>query len=68
MPFRRRERWAWWALALGTALWFVLDTGISAGHGVGINVAINLTVLVLIGVPLAATRVVASKRDRPGST
>ena len=53
--FARGERWAWWALALGTALWFVLDTGVSVGHGVWPNVTINGGVAVLVAVPLLAT-------------
>jgi hypothetical protein len=54
--FGRHERWAWWALAAGTGTWFVLDTGISLAHGVAFNVAINILVFVVVGVPLVATR------------
>ena len=56
------ERWAWWAVALGTGLWFVLDTGVSLAHGVGFNVAVNLVVLVLLAVPLIGTRRAAGVR------
>ncbi len=52
----RGESWAWQALAFGTGLWFVLDTTVSAAHGVWVNVAINAVVLALVAVPLAATR------------
>ena len=52
----RREPWAWHALAIGTVLWFVLDTGVSLVHGVMANVAINAVILVLVAVPLGATR------------
>jgi hypothetical protein len=51
-----REAWAWRALALATGTWFVLDTGISLLHGVGMNVAFNVVVLALVAVPLLATR------------
>lgn len=54
--FGRAEPWAWRALALGTGLWFVLDTSVSAVHGVGANVVINVVVLAVVAVPLAATR------------
>lgn len=54
--FRRREAWAWHAIALGTALWFVLDTGRSLAHGVTFNVAVNIFVLLAVAVPLLSTR------------
>ncbi len=54
--FRRREAWAWHAIAAGTALWFVLDTGLSLAHGVTFNVAFNLAVLLAVAVPLLSTR------------
>jgi hypothetical protein len=57
--FARGERWAWWALAAGTFLWFVLDTAVSLAHGVGFNVAFNIAVLVMIGTPLLAMRSLA---------
>ena len=60
--FGRPERWAWWALAVGTGLWFVLDTVISIMHGVWFNVAINVVVSALVAVPLVATRSAANPR------
>lgn len=54
--FARREAWAWHAIALGTAFWFVLDTGISLAHGVVVNAAFNVVVVALVAVPLAGTR------------
>ena len=50
------QRWAWWALAASIDLWYVLDTSISAYHGVWINVALNTFFLVLFAIPLFATR------------
>ena len=60
--FGQPERWAWWAVALGTGLWFILDTGVSLAHGVGFNVAVNLVVLVLLAPPLIGTRSAAGVR------
>jgi hypothetical protein len=60
-PFARRERWAWWAVAAGTCLWFVLDTAVSLAHGVTFNVAFNLALLVIVGIPLVATRELAGR-------
>jgi hypothetical protein len=52
IPLRRRERWAAWIIGISTLHWFVIDTTISAIHGVGINVAFNLGGLTMIGIPL----------------
>lgn len=57
-----RERWPWWALAIGTSLWFLLDSVVSVAHGVTFNVAFNVVLLVLIGIPLVATRSTATRR------
>lgn len=55
-PFRRRERWAWMAIAAATLLWFTVDSAVSIVHGAWFNVLmINLTTLVLVGLPLAMT-------------
>ncbi len=54
-PFSSRDIALWWALAAGTALWFVLDTGRSIAARVWSNVAINTGLLVLIAVPLIFT-------------
>lgn len=53
IPLRRRERWAVWCIVLSTLNWFVIDTAISATHGVGINVVFNLVALVSMVIPLA---------------
>ena len=54
--FARRTPWAWWALASGIGLWFVLDTFISAAYGVLPNVVLNMILFALFALPLAATR------------
>ena len=57
VPFRRRERWAWWASAGALALWFTVDSALSLAHGAAFNVLrINLVPLAVFVPPLAATR------------
>ncbi|HEX8941438.1 MAG TPA: hypothetical protein VF763_14920, partial [Candidatus Limnocylindrales bacterium] len=46
--FARRERWSRQALAVATGAWFVLDTGVSVGHGVTANVVINVVILAAV--------------------
>ena len=58
----RRERWAWWAPAIGVSTWFVLDTTISLLHAVVFNIALNVALFVLAALPLLATRDLASPR------
>jgi hypothetical protein len=55
-PFAAGEAWAWRAVALGTAVWFVLDTLASLMHGVLPNVILNVVVLVLVAIPLWGSR------------
>lgn len=50
----RGEAWAWRGLSLGIVLWFLVDSGASAAHGVWLNVAANVGFLLLFGIPLAA--------------
>ena len=54
-PFRRGERWAWLAIDLSVFAWFVLDSVVSATHGMPLNVVFNLGFLVLFAIPLLAT-------------
>ncbi len=56
LPFRAGQRWAWQALCIAVAVWFVLDTGTSWLHGVTINVLFNIGVLIAFGVPLVTSR------------
>lgn len=54
--FWRRERWAWWAVALATLLWFSIDSIRSLQHGAAFNVwMINLPALSVILLPLSMT-------------
>lgn len=55
-PLRRREPWAWPAVATASVVWFALDTGLSlvlgfVGHGL-----FNVGFAVALAVPLAAIR------------
>jgi hypothetical protein len=62
-PFRRRERWAWHAVAWPLLAWFTLDSAMSVYHGATFNVwMVNLPTLVLVGIPLLATRADFSPR------
>ena len=55
-PFRNKEKWAWNAIALAIATWFVLDTGYSVYYQAYINAIINTILLVALGLPLLVTR------------
>lgn len=59
-PFRRREPWAWNCLAAGIALWYMVDTGLSAVYGVTFNVVFNTVLMLLVAVPLFFTRAMRS--------
>ena len=48
-----QQRWAWWALAEGVAVWFILDVGICLWLGVTTNVLFNVALAVLLAVTLA---------------
>ena len=53
---RKKEKWAWIALAVSCAVWFLIDESFSAYYGVWMNVIGNLSVLILQVVPLYLTR------------
>ena len=55
--FKRKERWAYWALWAAMISWFMIDSGISYYYGAIHNILlINLVAMVLIGLPLIMTR------------
>jgi hypothetical protein len=64
-PFKRRELWAWNAITIGVAVWYVLDTTISLYFGVIFNAIFNTSILILAGLPLLFTR--SEFIDGPGS-
>ena len=55
--FKQKEKWAYLALWYGLVSWFLIDSGISLFYGAIHNVVmINLVALIMIGIPLVATR------------
>jgi len=55
-PLRRREPWAWTAIAVSIGLWFVVDTGFSLVVGQVEHAVFNVAFLAPIAVALAALR------------
>jgi hypothetical protein len=54
-PFGRRSRFAWSAIAVSVAAWFVVDTALSLISGFWPNAALNAVFAILFAIPLAAT-------------
>lgn len=54
-PFSRKEKWARDCIVLGLIVWFVLDTSLSAIHGVHFNIAFNASLLILVMLPVIFT-------------
>jgi hypothetical protein len=54
-PFRNREKCARNYLLLGLAIWFILDTVISLQYSVYFNALFNVSLLILVILPLAFT-------------
>jgi hypothetical protein len=55
-PFRRRERWAWWAAAVAYTVWIILDSGACLYYGVYFQVwLINGFSFLVKALPLAFT-------------
>lgn len=55
-PFRNGNRDGWIAIASSVTVWFILDTTLSLVHGFWQNALLNLAILQLYAIPLAATR------------
>lgn len=55
-PLRRRETWAWKAIAGAIAAWFLLDTGLSLALGFTGHAAFNISFGFALAVPLLAIR------------
>lgn len=53
--YEKRARWAWFAIALGLGIWYVLDTGVSIIFRVHFNVVFNSLILLAVVIPLAGT-------------
>ncbi len=54
--FPRKERWVWNCLAVGTGLWYIVDTTLSLSFGVWYNALFNTILLVIVLLPLIFTR------------
>ncbi len=50
--FPKERSWTWQALTYGFSFWFIVDTSISAWNDVWFNVAFNITIYVLLIIPL----------------
>lgn len=55
-PFKAKEPWAWYCIATGVIVWFLVDTAISLRFGVRFNVMVNTLFVVLALLPLVFTR------------
>lgn len=55
-PLLRRERWAWRAVAVCFAVWFLVDTGFSLAIGSPAHALFNVGFAAAVGIPLAALR------------
>jgi hypothetical protein len=55
-PLRRREPWAWSAIAVSVGIWFVVDSTLSLASGFGENALLNLVFAIAFAVPLLAIR------------
>lgn len=57
IPFRRREPWAFWAVAGASWLWFLVDSAASLAHGALFNVLlVNVPCIAVLTVPLIALK------------
>jgi hypothetical protein len=66
-PIRRRERWAWNALAAAIGTWYVLDTGFSLATGQFAHAVFNTVFAVLLLVALSGVRLQWRRDPLPGS-
>ncbi len=55
-PFRRRERWSWFAWLSSIVVWFVLDTGMSLALGWNTHALFNVPFAVALATPILALR------------
>jgi hypothetical protein len=54
-PFGKGSPWAWSTIALSLGAWFVPDTIVSLASGHWPNAVLNTALVLMFGVPLAAT-------------
>ena len=56
ISFSRRNKWAWNCIAASFAVWYVIDSSLSAYFGVFFNVLFNTALLIVVALPLIFTR------------
>ena len=54
-PLRQGQKWAWFAIAFSLILWFIGDSYASIATGFPFHALLNLSLLILMGIPLLAT-------------
>lgn len=56
-PFKKKEKWAWNAIAVSMLVWFIIDSGLSLARGAYFNIyLINIFPFLFIGISLLMTR------------
>ena len=56
-PFRKKEAWAWYAIAFSHLFWFIIDSSISIYYKAYFNfIFVNLFTILVIGPPLIFTK------------
>ena len=54
-PFKEKQKWAWNCIFVGAMVWFIPDMIISIKYGVGFNIFFNISLLMLMILPLLFT-------------
>jgi hypothetical protein len=56
IPFRKGEKWAWYALATGVLTWAVLEFLTKLTNGItGLGLFAHFGLVIMFGIPLLAT-------------
>jgi hypothetical protein len=55
-PFRRKEKWAWWAICIAFTGWVIMDSSACIRHGFYFQIyAVNVVSILVKALPLAFT-------------
>lgn len=54
-PFKKREKWAWFAAATSVGVWYLIDTGLAYAAGAAALVTVNTIFAGLVALPLIFT-------------
>lgn len=54
-PLRQGQKWAWVAITLSIIVWFIGDGYVSIATGFPFHAVLNLSLIILMGIPLLAT-------------